>query len=713
MAQRRIRHQLKSNETNQRPTRFLFVDIESRLEKVDDTRTRHRIWFGYAFYWRRRAWGEKDTEKWYRFETETEFWDLVCSRTKQKEPLHLICHNVNYDLGVLNIFTQLPNRGFELTAFYTSGHTSILSFVNGKQKIKVLDNGNYFPGALSRWGAAIGVEKMDVNPLTDPIEVVDPYCRRDTEILYILWKRMLDYLDKHDLGCWGPTLPSQAFHAYRHRFMTHPIYIHDNEEVLELEREAYHGGRTSVFYKGQLRDGPYYKLDINSMYPYVMHEHPYPNNLKGVVANMTRRELEAKLKRYSVVVDCEVETEEPVYPIKHKGHLVHPIGRFRTVLTTPEVKYALEKEYLRKVYKAAYYTQEPLFKAYVRFFYGQKVQYADDPGNPYYSFAKLYLNSLYGKFGQRAMEWEQLEPNQLLDKRTDVITVAGSDEHCFIYRFGPTYWKRTDGGESFNSFPAIAAHVTSYARLYLYRICERAGWENVYYTDTDSVITNQVGYNRLKGLLHTSDLGKLKIEKQSDAVTIKAPKIYEMGDEVRMKGIPRKAEEVEEDTYEFDCFPSFLSQARWEKGEQYHTERTRRHLTYAIYDGRETDRGWIEPLGASALHDRRQEKTGLDPRIAQIEARQMALEESLPLSHEIVFRMWDYRKGDFKRALRPQYTGRGAPRDISDSLAQEEGFYDLRELKEAILTYLDMRKEIEKLERQKNRIRRHSQSSLL
>jgi len=706
MVRHRVTHVIKANHSNQRPTRMLFVDIESRLEPMDEKRTEHRLWFGYALFWRRRPTRKKDTLLWYRFDDTQAFWELVASRTHTREPLYLIAHNVAYDFGVLRMFDHLPDQGFRLGSFYTSGHTSILRFAGEDRKIVVLDNGNYFPGKLAKWGTAIGFPKMDVDPLTEPLEKVDPYCKRDAEIMFRLWRDLFQFLDEHDLGCWGVTLPSQAFNAYRHRFMKTSILVHDDEPTLAMEREAYHGGRTSIFYKGKLDNGPYYKLDINSMYPYVMSKNKYPVRWHRTQTNVPLRELCHKMERYAVIAECSIQTDERFYAVKHRGHLVHPIGQFRTTLTTPELRHALARGHLQTVHRMAYYDQSFIFQEYVSFFYEQKLSHADQEDDPYYAFAKLYLNSLYGKFGQRAMSWEKLAPDQILDRRSDALIDTVTGEYRLVYRFGDTYWERTEEGESFNSCPAIAAHVTAYARSYLYALCERCGWGHVFYTDTDSIITDAKGLARLHNMLDDHQLGLLKIEKQADHVQLRAPKCYSMGSETRRKGVPSHAQEIAPDKFQFERFASFLTQAHWEPGNPYHTQTTHRKLTYEIYDGEETEDGWIVPYDANKLHV----ALGLCPHdliaLENINTKIEAYKKTLPISHSLVFRLWDYRKGDFKRAWRKRHSPHLRRVEITDSLAQEEGFPDVQTMKEAILEYLRLWREIQDLELERNRLLR-------
>ena len=364
MAKRRY-HVLAPNEASSRPTNHLFVDIESRLIDNGDDTTTHKLWFGWAFHWLRRKDREEDTVTEHRFSTVADFWDLVTSFVWHGKPLYLICHNVNYDLGVMGCFAELEQRGFELASIYLGGMTAIVKWTSELGTLHVLDNANLFPGTLARLGDALGFPKMDVDPLTATESEADPYCKRDAEIMLKAWQEYYTFLDEHDLGNWGKTTPSQAFNAYRHRFMPCSIHIHDKTDVLKLERQAYHGGRTSIFYQGELTDGPYYYLDVNSMYPAVMREHAYPVRTHRLQKTMTVERLRNALKRYGVIARVTVHTDNPVYMVKHKNHMIHPVGTFDAVLSTPELTYALDHDHLLAVDCAVRYDMAPLFAVHV------------------------------------------------------------------------------------------------------------------------------------------------------------------------------------------------------------------------------------------------------------------------------------------------------------------------------------------------------------
>ena len=137
--QQRKYHVLRKIKANTRPVNHLFIDVESRLVKVSETETEHRLWFGWMVHWKRQPEGQEAGIDYRRFTTVNEFWDLTTDWVSANHPLYLVSHNVNYDFGVLDIFDQLEDRAYTLSNIYLGGMTAILHFTNAKHKIVVLD----------------------------------------------------------------------------------------------------------------------------------------------------------------------------------------------------------------------------------------------------------------------------------------------------------------------------------------------------------------------------------------------------------------------------------------------------------------------------------------------------------------------------------------------------------------------------------------------
>ena len=90
------------------------------------------------------------------------------------------------------------------------------------------------------------------------------------------------------------------------------------------------------------------------------------------------------------------------------------------------------------------------------------------------------------------------------------------------------------------AFPAISTYITAIIRAKLIELIEKAGWDNVFYFDTDGLIVNEKGYERLKDLIG-NEIGKLKIEEKGSNIEIIAPKFYSIGGKTKFAGIPKDA----------------------------------------------------------------------------------------------------------------------------------------------------------------------------
>jgi hypothetical protein len=194
--------------------------------------------------------------------------------------------------------------------------------------------------------------------------------------------------------------------------MNHPVYVPNREDEGTLPRKAYHGGRTECFRIGEYKDGPYYKLDTNSMYPYVMHDYQYPTCLEGEYKNPDKDKTRRTADRKCIITDCTLSTQLPYFVYRQNERNIYPIGTFRTFLTTEEYITAYDSGGIIKVHRVSVYRKRNLFKQYVNFFYRMKQQAGKEDKRLIRSFAKLYLNALYGKFGQRGYTDDILGENE-------------------------------------------------------------------------------------------------------------------------------------------------------------------------------------------------------------------------------------------------------------------------------------------------------------
>jgi hypothetical protein len=351
-----------------------------------------------------------------------------------------------------------------------------------------------------------------------------------------------------------------------------PLLVHHRPNLVKMELESYKGGRTETFRVG--RTEQVYVLDINSMYPSVMHHYPYPvvPRVKSPIKLWGRSTIPESWQNDFVIARCRVKLEQPCMGVRREadGKLVFPIGNVKATLTQPEIDYLEDNPDMGEVISitelAAYEQSSKVFTEYVNWFYERKCNAKDAVIR---EESKLYLNGLYGKLGQRFHE----EIKEAGDDDVGIIFPMLEKHIPMVYDHGKTYILQGDrvmvktkgapGQIASNSMPRIAAAVTAYSRLALWDVMTTTGLERVFYCDTDSVITDEEGLdNCLKaGLCDEKALGKLKWEGPYTFEAL-SPKHYSLGGKWKNKGIRKRAKQTGPNTWEQDSFTTGMSRYR-------------------------------------------------------------------------------------------------------------------------------------------------------
>jgi hypothetical protein len=273
------------------------------------------------------------------------------------------------------------------------------------------------------------------------------------------------------------------------------------------------------------------------MYPYVMARGSYPTRCLGVMTRPGSDELARVAEKYFIIADAYLATREPIYGVRKGRELVFPIGRFRATICGDEVRIAVRRGHIVGVEKAVVYQQASIFNDYVEYFWKLRKKYKQEGNKLYEYITKLFLNGLYGKFGQHGYEQEVWAEDAEEGYELMSVVDAATGKTYNVWHIGHKLLAIRKKGVGYYAFPAIAAGVTAAARVYLWQLIEKAGLENVYYCDTDSLIVNSQGMYRLGDLVDDMELGKLKVEGVVSSIEIRGPKDYRFGDEEKVKGL--------------------------------------------------------------------------------------------------------------------------------------------------------------------------------
>ena len=483
-----------------------------------------------------------------------DFWrsvDACASWTvhgKNHTKLTLVAHNVGYDMLATGAYVHLPSFGWKMEHPYHKGPVYIQRAKKGQHVIEILSSTNYWAASLHEVGKTFGVEKIDFKDFNTPVfSLLEEYCRQDVEVCArsITWlAQSLFDGDKStggdSLGPWKATISSIAFASWRYRFMEEAPEIHTDPVAMRMERAAFCGGHTEAWYIGDI-NGEVHDYDVNNLYGWVMSNYQLPVRLLDIRHDLTPSDLEGLVEAGELLIsDVTVDMDEAAVPRK-EVKLLFCTGEFRVTLATPELRLALKHGRILKVHETATYAPAPLFRSFCNYMSAKRVEaekavlpdgrIGDKAKRAMY---KAMNNHVYGKMGQMAEEWVRIgdAPLDALPHREVTYLDDGKNTEVVTLTMpGSVYQMTGEKVESYNSFPAVAAFITSYARARLWKLRSIANGRDgrhVFYCDTDSIFTDHVGRERLEaaGEVDHSVLGKVKHEWEGVRLTIGGAKWY-------------------------------------------------------------------------------------------------------------------------------------------------------------------------------------------
>lgn len=570
---KRATHYLRPNHGTEIPRNLIFVETISQAAAADRERDSelHRLDFGVADGIRLEGEGES---RWSRltFQEPLPFWAWFNSRVRKKSGMWLIGHGIAKSFTLLDGWRQIDQGHFRLTPRKTD------TISQNKDDLREMESGqgwlvdNDPPTIILLYGDGFVCHVVDVQnyglatieELADAVEVKLPpkpsegapfkaweewltkrmyACRQYITRLCRWWKA-------NDMGQWRHTAASLAMAAFRHKFLAQKILIHTCDEALRAEREALVGGQFSTFYCGPIgipfgkeshgrrskikrqenvKLGPIHVFDCNSLYPYVMREHDYPRELVAPKMDGTFDDLLHWRKQLLLIARVKVETVQHPFPFVYDKERLWCVGSFWTVLCGPELNRAIDDGHIKAVGEIYAYFPGRLFKGYVDYFHGLRMHYRENGKLAPERFAKLCMNSLAGKFGQRNGQWEftkhgsehprwglWTEVNAQTGEIRNFRAVAGDVQINSL------------GTESLQSAPAIEAFINAHAREYMRKVRRKLPSGSCLYQGCDSLHVLPAGLPAMKAFQETypGELGKFKLEGIYATAEYRGPQDY-------------------------------------------------------------------------------------------------------------------------------------------------------------------------------------------
>jgi hypothetical protein len=651
-------HYLRHNKSAWSPQNVLCVDTETSRLALDGRGESYLESFrcGVAIHLRMRD-RKYRRAKPVSFTDRETFWQLVERKANINGVLWVFSHNVGFDSRTLGLWSQLDSGRFSRTkkrdrkrgsktgqrkSEYRSGllittdpPTVVEVFTRKGGTVRFVDTLNYWTCSLAEIGRWVGREKFPMPDPWAPDQDWIDYCTNDTEILADAVQKYINWVSENNLGVFSLTMPSQAMHGFRHTMVSRRIVIHDEKDVQKLESDGYYGGEVycgkigpvlGIVMPGEpyldatrdtnttVETGKIHHLDCNSLFPAVMRDNPYPSKLlEWCTTGDAKRSLVGQVGR-DCIAECLLETiHVPVY-CRRAGRSGRFVGTFVAVLCGPELERAIEAGIVVAVRRFARYALDDLFSGFVDNHWGRRwiCQLAGDRFGS--NMHKRVMNSLYGKFAQRSFQWEDCPDLRYHDRWgtfADFDTTAGE---IFHYRvIAGTVQRSVPKGYHPNSFVAISAFVTSYAREHMRRLREIAGDRQVYYQGVDSLYVSDLGLERLSaaGEIDRAALGKLRLEESADTAEFLGWGLYRFGARWVKTSLSRGAVEVHPGEYDQQNFQRLESSLSRSPIDGVQVTTVKRILAASSPVGIVGKDGWVEP-SVARWGDNPVESTGGD-----------------------------------------------------------------------------------------------------
>lgn len=581
---KRVPHVMKKHVASQQPSNFLFFDTETKdkYNGVDPKLSRQQFWFGMAWAFRYEK-GKVTRSVKQRLNCIDDFYNFIFRRLDKSRPLYVVAHNLGFDLTQVNFWIDAEQRGMECTYAVLNDPPLFLSYKWYGHKIIFLDTFNFWKCSVEEMGKSLNIPKLEMPKHHRPGTQWDKYCLRDVEIIANQLTSLIDFLVDNDLGSFGISAPSVAMHAFKKRFMQHEIYIHDRSSVLQLERCCYYGGLVHNFFVGDLTGKKIYHTDVNSLYPSMMLK-PVPCKMLESYKMIDPKKIGSELDLSCCCAWVRINDKHNPYLKRIDGRLCEVIGHYDCFLCGPELDRAYRNNSIKWIHLIAVYELAPVFTDFINFFWNKRLHFKAQNDKVREQLVKLFMNSLYGRFGMKGHDWVDYSRDNLAayyamhevdmpDEYNDpefVPTLMHQSQGCYFKGLDrPIKMQYISGklqmyfptGEHTETFVAIAAFITSYARERLRQLIKIAGYRNTFYCDTDSLFVNEMGLHNLKQAkeIDPTGLGKLKIEGSARNAAFFAAKDYRFNDKEVMKGIRPKAKHKGGTTFEQPQFERLRS----------------------------------------------------------------------------------------------------------------------------------------------------------
>lgn len=543
-------HYVRHNKVTRIPRAFVYLDSEAvqrdeRGARVQSFRlavAAHDRRFHHRDGWSEREWGE--------FDSVESLWDWVDARCQAKGRTVLVAHKLDYDLRITDALRCLVARGWRLQGIRLDTTQAWAHWRNGTRTLIMCDSLSWLPIGLDKVGALLGVPKLALPAWDDSHDAWLARCRRDVEILAEAYRRVVEWVRADDLGNWKPTGAGQAWAAYRHRFMSHRLLVHDNEAARDAERAASYTGRCEAWRWGKQIGGPFTEYDYATAYARIGSECRVPTQLIGEAGSLTLDSYDKLANRHAMLCEVIVTTQTPTVPTRIGKRIVWPVGTFAATLWDTEIELARSTGAHVVIGRSWWYSRKPAIAAFCKWCLDILDERNTSVDPIVRAAVKHWSRALVGRFAARWSEWSVIGRSPVDDISLGWAQDVSNGERWRMLQLGPQLLRQTAERDSPDAVVSVMSWIMAECRVRIWRAAEVAGLEHVLYMDTDSLIVTEAGARRLV----EADLSGFRRKATYDTLELLGPRQIIAQGALRASGVARGAQRVSPTEWESDVW---------------------------------------------------------------------------------------------------------------------------------------------------------------
>lgn len=324
------------------PQTIICADSESYFEQVDDKEIHTlRLWYATTLklnntneviYIRSQTYGYNAIS----------FANFVVDMSKTTKELFVFFHNAHFDISVLDMFEAMKVAGAKLETWNLTDGSNFIKWKYHNNTILVCDSTTFCPNSLADLARDVSKRKKKLPDNLDGNELWLERCKIDTEILADIVEIIVKWFHKEQLGRFGVTGAASGWSALKTKMRPFSVMVGQVPNRTSFERNTIYGGRKEAFKVGIFTSSLIADYDFQNAYPRIMACKPLPTRCIGSFPRMSIDKFLSLPADTGIIANCIIETITPNIPCRVDDSVFYGVGRFKSNLTSVEIKHALD-----------------------------------------------------------------------------------------------------------------------------------------------------------------------------------------------------------------------------------------------------------------------------------------------------------------------------------------------------------------------------------